>query len=1813
MLDSNDSEAGNYFGIYNNGSAVSSSDAIFRVDEDGAVVAAGSVTSAGSYVSSQLTDNRVLVAGTNGIIEDDANFTFDGTTLVVGTADPAVTGDVDKFTVDVATGNTAIAGTLAVTGESTLASATVSDLTDNRVVIAGTSGSLEDDGNLTFDGTTFVIGTGNPTGDPATPHKFTVDVSTGNTAIDGSLTVAGNTVLGDTNTADTVAFNSRITTDFVPSTNNSNDLGTSSLAWQDLYLTKTLTYTGSSGENKIVIPDNVPGGLLITDGDTNYINFVTTNSSESVAVTPNTSFANNVTITGNLTVQGTTTTVDSTTTQVVDPIITIGTAAGGADPTVDDDKDRGIAFKWYLDDNDPDTNPDSKIGFFGFDDSTQKFTFIPDATITSEVVSGTPGDVAFGSMTTGNISIGVGDDQNTITTSGTGLPLILQGDTEVIANSLTVSDLTNNRIVIAGTAGALEDDANFLFDGSNFIINPGDPLADPATNDAFNVEVATGNITTTGTITTYYTDADGNEQTTLFATRNWVANDYTTLIAQPLWQVDDAATLTAAQAYADQAELDAISSANSYTDTAITDLIDGAPDDLNTLDKLAYAINDDADFFNTVLTKTGLSVADSATPASYGSTSSLSYDSTNATITLTTAVSIGAVNSTSPTDNQVLKYNTTNSEWVPGDVVGISSTVPTTAKDGDLWVDSDTVNLFVHSGGNWVPVVAGPTSSGGGTAIALSDISVTVAAAGTANLSYDNSTGVLTYTPPDLSTLATASDLTTLSNNLTTHIASLATVATSGAYSDLSGTPTLATVATTGDYTDLTNKPTVVQYTHQLLDVDTTNPANGQVLKWNSTSNLWEPAADNASTATGGVVGFEDLTVSTQAASGSGALTYTGTGAAKGTFSYTPPDLSALATTASLATVATSGEYSDLSNRPTIPTGIGSLSDVTITDPANNEFLKYDGSGWVNSTIPGGVQLDSFSVGTDATASGTGGLAYDNTTGVFTYTPPDFTAKIELNSLSVSEDPAEDGVDSSLLYNNITGVFTYKLPYIADFIKLDSLSVSNVSLDPDTTLVPAPSMVSGVKYIIIAAGSTNFTTYGASNNNVGTTFTAFNLGSGATGTGKVFPTDPTSSGTDNVAVSADNLTTGEEYIILSAGSTTWTDLGAADNTVGTIFTATGAEAPGPGLGTAYPTDRDTSVQPGLTYNNTSGAFTLAQKSYSVPGSTTNSNGTLVGVDLSTAIKILAQQIIDGDEAVKLLIPGDVADLTDNSSLLFTYVDLEDTPNDILPNFDNIDQGEILTVGSLTRTWDEGWFGKVVLATHGAQPSDTVKKALVLDSNGNLAQANDDGTNVQTFSTFSGAYDDLTGKPTLFSGDYTDLTNKPNIPQDVSDLADSQGTLGIGYTDLSIGADGAASGSGGLTYYSQATTLNAGTPQEVTYSAGSFKYTPPDLSGYSTFSGSYTDLTNKPSIPANISDLSDISIANAAAGQILKYDANNSQWYNASPSPDLSISTDSTASGGGALTFYATETTEGSVTYPAGTLRFTPAAIPTVPTVLTDLSITDGTANQILSTDGDGTFTFVDPPTGFSGSYNDLSDTPTLFSGDYDDLTNKPTLFDGAYSSLTGTPTIPSSTSDLTNDSGYLTSVAWSDVSGKPSDIMLLGTIQSVTNHKEFNDNIQLRFGTDADASMYFNTSDMVLNLSSAGNFRIQDAGTNRFNFARSTGALTVTGDITAFGTISDIRQKENLQLINGALQKVNQLNGYTFNYKTDPDTAMTGVVAQEVQKVLPEAVYETVNQANGEETLAVRHGNMVGVLIEAIKELTARVEYLEDKLKNGDS
>lgn len=102
------------------------------------------------------------------------------------------------------------------------------------------------------------------------------------------------------------------------------------------------------------------------------------------------------------------------------------------------------------------------------------------------------------------------------------------------------------------------------------------------------------------------------------------------------------------------------------------------------------------------------------------------------------------------------------------------------------------------------------------------------------------------------------------------------------------------------------------------------------------------------------------------------------------------------------------------------------------------------------------------------------------------------------------------------------------------------------------------------------------------------------------------------------------------------------------------------------------------------------------------------------------------------------------------------------------------------------------------------------------------------------------------------------------------------------------------------------------------------------------------------------------------------------------------------------------------------------------------------------------------------------------------------------------------------------------------------------------------------------------------------------------GSILAGGNVTAY---SDIRRKKDLLKIDNALNKVEQLTGYTYTNKKD-NKRYTGLIAQDVQKVLPEAVHK--EELDGHLSLA--YGNMMGLLVEAVKELTRKNEILEARL-----
>ena len=160
---------------------------------------------------------------------------------------------------------------------------------------------------------------------------------------------------------------------------------------------------------------------------------------------------------------------------------------------------------------------------------------------------------------------------------------------------------------------------------------------------------------------------------------------------------------------------------------------------------------------------------------------------------------------------------------------------------------------------------------------------------------------------------------------------------------------------------------------------------------------------------------------------------------------------------------------------------------------------------------------------------------------------------------------------------------------------------------------------------------------------------------------------------------------------------------------------------------------------------------------------------------------------------------------------------------------------------------------------------------------------------------------------------------------------------------------------------------------------------------------------------------------------------------------------------------------------------------------------------------------------------------------------------------------------------------------------------------------QYRVNNDA-ANIYIQFGDAT--SASVGGIRYSHAD-DSFRFTTNSidnflmeadGDFHANGDVIAFSTtVSDERLKENIKIVDNALDKVKQLKGVTFTFKQDGKLS-AGVIAQDVEKVLPEAVAEKkipLKTDDGQLYKTVRYDALHSLLIEAIKELSAEVDELK--------
>jgi hypothetical protein len=398
------------------------------------------VTANSAYISKPLT----------GSVASLTSLTFSETPVSIGVK----LGDQIKI---VSSGITNLNGTWPVTGADISASSitvrTASNVTAAQIPVAGTVEKLS---SLLIRNTSLVVGS-SEAGLSPTSATIKGENAVGNNVQGGDLTLqpglsTGNAAGGDfivstgnmlTSSAVQQSPTLRLTIDNLGNSifttvvdvrntvkaNSSTGITTDQLVFPLINDTATtVNFAGAASavnigsasgtttikNNAVVDLDlQIKGGDLTTNQTTfNLINNTATAvnfAGEATALivgatTGLTTIRNKLLVKGDLQVDGTTVTINSTNISIDDPIFNLG---GDTAPVIDDNKDRGISFQWF-------GAGSAKTGFFGFDDSKNAFTFVPDGTINAEVVSGTVGQVYVGSinlndhsLTTTNEVIGI--------------------------------------------------------------------------------------------------------------------------------------------------------------------------------------------------------------------------------------------------------------------------------------------------------------------------------------------------------------------------------------------------------------------------------------------------------------------------------------------------------------------------------------------------------------------------------------------------------------------------------------------------------------------------------------------------------------------------------------------------------------------------------------------------------------------------------------------------------------------------------------------------------------------------------------------------------------------------------------------------------------------------------------------------------------------------------------------------------------------------------------------------------------------------------------------------------------------------------------------------------------------------------------------------------------------------------------------------------------------------------------------------------------------------------------------------------------
>ena len=212
--------------------------------------------------------------------------------------------------------------------------------------------------------------------------------------------------------------------------------------------TATLQGTAGSGTDMTL---NMTGQFNIDNVRIDGNTISTTDNSNIIYIDPSPTGNNGtLVVKGNLQVDGNTITINSTTVTIQDPVFTLG---GDAVPTTDDNLDRGIEFKWH-------DGTDSKLGFYGYDDSASEFVLIASADNTAGVytpsVAGVFGNARFSKLTlVDSTTSSTTSSGALVITGGVGIggQLNVGGTTNKFTSSTTSSSTASGALVITGGVG----------------------------------------------------------------------------------------------------------------------------------------------------------------------------------------------------------------------------------------------------------------------------------------------------------------------------------------------------------------------------------------------------------------------------------------------------------------------------------------------------------------------------------------------------------------------------------------------------------------------------------------------------------------------------------------------------------------------------------------------------------------------------------------------------------------------------------------------------------------------------------------------------------------------------------------------------------------------------------------------------------------------------------------------------------------------------------------------------------------------------------------------------------------------------------------------------------------------------------------------------------------------------------------------------------------------------------------------------------------------------------------------------------------